>query len=215
MEAEPMTDRALIAVDIQNDFMPDGALPAAGGYEVVPVANKLIPHFDLVVATQDWHPPEHGSFASNHEGHEPGEVIELDGLDQILWPDHCVQETTGAEFVDELATDAVDEVFKKGVDPQIDSYSGFFDNGHRRATGMGDFLRECGVDTIVLVGVATDYCVKFTALDGRELDFETWVCTDGIAGVENQPGDIDFAIGDMREAGVRFTDSGALLRHVT
>jgi nicotinamidase/pyrazinamidase len=208
-------NRALIVVDVQNDFMPDGALPAAGGYEVVPVANRLMEVFDLVVATQDWHPPDHGSFGSNHDGHSPGDIIDLDGLDQILWPDHCVQHTEGAEFVDDLHTGHIDEVFRKGVDPSIDSYSGFFDNGHRRATGMGDYLREKGVDEICVVGVATDYCVKFTALDGRELDFQTWVCADGIAGVENEAGDIDAAIGEMRDAGVQFTDSGALIRRVS
>ncbi len=207
-------ERALIVVDVQHDFMPDGALPAAGGYDVVPVANKLMPHFDLVVATQDWHPADHGSFASNHEGRDPGEVIDLDGLDQILWPDHCVQHSEGAEFVDELETDHFDDVFRKGIDPEIDSYSGFFDNGHRRATGMGDYLRDRDVQEIFIVGVATDYCVKFTALDGRELDFDTWVVADGIAGVENEPGDIDAAIGTMREAGVQFTDSGTVPRYL-
>jgi nicotinamidase/pyrazinamidase len=206
-----MPDRALILVDIQNDFMPDGALPTHGGYEVVPVANRLIEEFDLVVATQDWHPPNHGSFASNHEGHEPGEFIDLDGIEQILWPDHCVQESEGAEFVDELNSDRVDEVVRKGTDPEIDSYSGFYDNDHRQATGLGDFLKGEGVESIFLAGVATDYCVKFTALDGAELGFETWVVVDGCRGVGQEVDDIDAAFGEMREAGAKLIDSSLLV----
>ncbi len=205
-----MADRALILVDIQNDFMPDGALPTHGGYEVVPVANRLIEQFDLVVATQDWHPPDHGSFASNHEGREPGEVIELNGLDQILWPDHCVQHSEGAEFVDELEVDRVDEIFQKGTNPEIDSYSGFYDNDHRQATGLGEFLKDEGVESIFLVGVATDYCVKFTALDGAEMGFETWVVVDGCRGVGRELDDLDAAFGEMREAGARLVDSSRL-----
>ena len=205
-----MPERALVLVDIQNDFMPDGALPTHGGYAVVPVANRLIGQFDLVVATQDWHPPNHGSFASNHDGHEPGEVIDLAGIDQILWPDHCVQESEGAEFVDDLRIDRVDEVIRKGTNPEIDSYSGFYDNHHRQATGLGDFLDAEGVETICILGVATDYCVKFTALDGCELGFDTWVVVDGCRGVGNDVADIDAAFGEMREAGAKLIDSDRL-----
>lgn len=205
-----MSDTALVVVDVQKDFMPDGSLPAPGGYDVVPVVNELAPRFDHVVATKDWHPADHGSFASNHRGREVGEVIELDGVDQILWPDHCVQGTEGAEFVDGLDTPAVDRVFEKGTDPAIDSYSGFYDNDHRRATGLAGHLREVGIERIVIAGVATDYCVKFTALDGCELGFETDVVVDGCRGVENAAGDIDAAFGDIREAGGRLVDSGVV-----
>jgi nicotinamidase/pyrazinamidase len=205
-----MTTRALLVIDVQHDFLPDGALPAPGGDDVVPVANDLMERFDLVVASQDWHPPDHGSFASNHEGHDVGEVIEFNGLDQILWPDHCIQGSEGAEFADALETERIDHVVRKGTDPEIDSYSAFYDNDHRRATGLDDYLTERGVDEVVLVGLATDYCVKFTALDACELGYETWVVVDGCRGVENQPGDIDAAFTDMREAGARLTDSGAL-----
>ena len=130
---------ALILVDIQNDFLPGGALPVPEGDAVIPIANRLQAggRFDLIVATQDWHPADHGSFAANHPGHKVGEVIDLNGLPQILWPVHCVQETRGAAFADGLAMMDIEKVFTKGTDPTIDSYSGFFDNGQRKATGLG------------------------------------------------------------------------------
>src|SRR3989442_13276877 len=127
---------ALIIVDLQNDFLPGGALPVPHGDEVIPLANELQRRFDLVLATQDWHPANHGSFAANHPGKRPGDRIALNGLDQILWPNHCVQNTPGAAFVPSLDTSRVAQVFQKGTDPGIDSYSGFFDNGHPKATGL-------------------------------------------------------------------------------
>lgn len=198
--------RALILVDIQNDFMPDGALPVPGGYDVVPVANALAERFELVVATQDWHPPNHGSFASNH-GKTPGEMAELDGLAQIMWPDHCVQNTPGADFVEDLELSLVDEVFQKGTDPEIDSYSGFFDNGHRKATGLAEFLRKRGVSEVVVAGVATDYCVKFTVLDAIEEGFAVSVVTDGCRGVNLAEGDVKRALKEMRDAGAALVTS--------
>lgn len=206
-----MADRALIIVDVQYDFMPDGALPVQGGYDVVPVINELMDSFDLVVATQDWHPPDHGSFASNHEGKEPGDIIELEGIEQILWPDHCVQESEGAEFVADLDTDKFDRVFRKGTDPRFDSYSGFYDNGHQKATGLSSFLRESGIDTVYVAGVATDYCVKFTALDGCRDDFDTYVFIDACRAVENEPGDIEKAVAKMADAGATMVSADALL----
>jgi nicotinamidase/pyrazinamidase len=194
--------RALILVDIQNDFMPTGALPVPNGHEVVPVANKLMPRFDLVVATQDWHPETHGSFAKHH-GKQPGEVIDLNGLQQVLWPHHCVQDTKGAEFVKELDASKIDAVFQKGTDPGIDSYSGFHDNGHRKATGLGDYLKKKGVDEVYVLGVATDYCVRFTALDAVREGFKTTLVEDGSRGVNLQPGDSAKAIEEMRAAGVK------------
>lgn len=196
-----MPKRALIVVDVQNDFMPDGALPVEGGYDVVPLINDLMERFDLVVATQDWHPSDHGSFASNHEGREPGETIELAGLEQFLWPDHCVQDTAGADFVDSLATERFDKVIQKGTDPRYDSYSGFYDNGHEKATGLTAFLRDRDVDTIYVAGVATDYCVKFTVLDGCRDDFDTHLVVDACRGVVNEAGDIEKAVAQMVEAG--------------
>jgi len=140
--------RALVIVDVQNDFMPDGGLPVPGGYEVIPVINRLVPRFDLVVATQDWHPQNHGSFASNHPDHDEGDVIELDGLEQVLWPDHCVQGTEGAAFVNTLESRPIETIFRKGTESNIDTYSGVFDNGHRKSTKLGDYLRGQEVDEI-------------------------------------------------------------------
>ena len=163
--------RALIVVDLQYDFMPGGALAVNQGNAVVSVANRVMPKFDLVVATQDWHPANHGSFASQHPGKQAGEFIDLNGLQQILWPDHCVQGTHGGEFHKDLDMLLIDKIFPKGTDPGIDSYSGFYDNAHRQATGLGDYLREKGVTEIYIMGLATDYCVKFTALDAIQLGF--------------------------------------------
>ena len=131
-----MMHEALILVDLQCDFMPGGALPVAEGDQVVPVCNRLAQRFEVVLATQDWHPPNHGSFASQHPGKKPGEVIELNGLPQVLWPDHCVQRSAGAQFHEDFDLRPVAAVFQKGIDPEIDSYSGFYDNGHRRSTGL-------------------------------------------------------------------------------
>lgn len=199
--------RALILVDIQNDFCPGGHLEVPEGNQVVPIANALMDRFDLVVATQDWHPANHGSFAANHPWRKPGQVIDLNGLPQVLWPIHCVQESFGAEFVQALDTDKIGHVFVKGTDPEIDSYSGFYDNGHRKATGMGDFLKEKGVDRVYVMGLATDYCVKFTALDAVALGFKTWLIEDGCRGVNLNAGDVEQAIADMRSGGVEVVNS--------
>lgn len=194
-------------MDIQKDFVPGGALPAENGQEVVPVANRMMEIFDLVVATQDWHPEDHLSFASNHEGHEVGDVIELEGLEQFLWPDHCVQGSEGAEFVDDLNMEPVEKVFKKGVDKEIDSYSGFYDNGHRRSTGLSDYLKDKGVKEVYIAGLATDVCVKFTTLDAIKEDFDTYVIIDGCRGVNNKPGDVEKAVAEMTEAGANIVKS--------
>jgi nicotinamidase/pyrazinamidase len=199
--------RALILVDIQNDFLPGGALAVPRGDEVVPVANRVQPVFDLVVATQDWHPPGHGSFASTRPGRKPGEVDELAGLSQVLWPDHCVQGSRGAEFAPGLEMNRVEAIFRKGTDPSIDSYSGFFDNGHRKSTGLGDYLRGRGANEVYVLGLATDYCVKFTALDARKLGFRTFLVQDGSRGVELRPDDVTRAVEEMREAGIEVVQS--------
>ena len=199
--------KALILVDIQNDFVPGGALAVPGGNEIVPVVNRLQPRFDLVVATQDWHPANHGSFAANQAGRHPGERIELAGLPQILWPVHCVQETPGADFAPGLDRGRWARVFTKGTDPAIDSYSGFFDNGHRRATGLGDYLRTNAVTEVYVAGLATDYCVKFTALDAQQLGFETFLIADASRGVDLEAGDSERAIEEMRAAGVRIIEA--------
>jgi nicotinamidase/pyrazinamidase len=194
---------ALILVDIQNDFCPGGALPVADGDHVVPVVNDAMRRVDLVVATQDWHPANHGSFAANHPGKKVGEVIDLNGLQQILWPVHCVQNTHGAEFHPKLDASRITIVFPKGTDPAIDSYSGFFDNGHRKSTGLGEWLKQQGVTEVSVLGLATDYCVKFTALDAVQSGFKTTLIRAGCRGVNLKPGDSDAAIDEMRKAGVR------------
>jgi nicotinamidase/pyrazinamidase len=199
--------KALILVDIQNDFLPGGALAVPRGDEVVPVANRVQPAFDLVVATQDWHPAGHGSFASTRPGRKPGDLDELAGLPQVLWPDHCVQGSRGAEFAPGLEMNRVETIFRKGTDPGIDSYSGFFDNGHRKSTGLGDYLRGRGATDVYVLGLATDYCVKFTALDARKLGFRTFLVQDGSRGVELRPGDVAHAVDEMREAGVDLVQS--------
>lgn len=207
--------KALILVDIQNDFLPGGALAVPRGDEVIPVANKVQRAFDLVVATQDWHPATHGSFAACHPGRIPGELITLGGQPQVLWPTHCVQRTHGAAFAATLDVTRVEKIFPKGTDPKIDSYSGFFDNGHRKATGLGDFLRDRGVTAVYVLGLATDYCVKATALDAKQLGFATYLVTDGCRGVELNTGDVERALVDMQGAGVELVTSDCLLNGET
>lgn len=199
--------RTLILVDIQNDFLPGGALAVPRGDEVVPVANRLQPRFELVVATQDWHPQRHGSFASTRPGSKPGDLAELAGLPQVLWPDHCVQGTAGAAFAPGLEMNRVEAIVRKGTDPAIDSYSGFFDNGHRKSTGLGDYLEGRGATDVYVLGLATDYCVKFTALDALRLGFRAFLVEDGSRGVELRPGDVERAVEEMRKAGVEVVRS--------
>lgn len=192
----------LILVDIQNDFLPGGALAVPGGDEVISAANLLMRDFDLIVATQDWHPADHGSFASNHPGRAVFETIDLHGLPQTLWPVHCVQETQGAEFAATLDTDRIDKVFQKGTRPEIDSYSGFHDNGRRHSTGMAEWLRGRGVTHVTICGLATDYCVKFTALDALDEGFHVTLATRACRGVNLNPGDVDQAIAQMKQRGI-------------
>jgi len=199
--------KTLILVDIQNDFCPGGALPVAKGNTVVPVANHLMPKFELVVATQDWHPADHKSFASQNKNVSIGDVFDLNGTQQVAWPDHCIQNTHGAELVAELNKDHVTKIFRKGTNTEIDSYSGFFDNDHRNATGLGKFLKEKNASEIFIMGLATDYCVKFTALDAIKLGFKTKLIIDGCRGVELNPGDIETAIEEMKNAGVEIVRS--------
>jgi nicotinamidase/pyrazinamidase len=199
--------RALILVDLQNDFMPGGALEVPEGDQVVEVANLLAARFSLVVATQDWHPRDHNSFAANHPGHEIGEVIELNGLSQVLWPVHCVQDSLGAELVRDLDRQLIHKIIRKGTERDIDSYSTFFDNGHRHATGLRDYLVERDVGHVYLMGLATDYCVKFSALDAVRLGFAATVIEDGCRGVELDEGDVAGAMREMRKAGVQFAFS--------
>lgn len=198
--------RALVLVDIQNDFCPGGALPVPEGDHVVPIANQLQKQFELTVATQDWHPPDHLSFAANH-GKNPGEVIELNGQPQVLWPVHCVQSSDGAAFVPALDTTDVAHIVQKGTVREVDSYSGFFDNDHHTSTGLGDYMKEAGVTEVYICGLAIDYCVKFTALDARRLGFNTFLIEDACRGVELNAGDVQQAVEDMKAMGVTVIQS--------
>jgi len=203
---------ALILVDIQKDFLPGGSLEVKEGDQVIPVANALQQQFELVVATQDFHPRDHGSFAANHEGKEPGEYIELNGLEQILWPVHCVQGTEGAEFADDLNMEKVQKIFKKGVDAGIDSYSGFYDNGHKRSTGLAEYLKKKDVDRVFIVGLAADVCVKFTAMDALREGFKTIVVSDGTRAVNLQEGDYEKTMEELSEEGVEIRESREIMQ---
>ena len=191
--------RALVLVDLQYDFMPGGALAVAHGDEVVAVATRLIPQFEIVIATQDWHPRDHKSFAANNPGANVGELRELNGQPQVMWPAHCVQGTRGAELHEDL--DGITQVFQKGTNAEIDSYSGFFDNGHKKATGLEGWLREQGVTDLTVLGLATDYCVKYTVLDALHLGFSVTLVREGCRAVNLAPGDGEAAIAEMGAAG--------------
>ena len=201
---------ALLLIDIQNDFLPTGALPVPEGDQIIPIANALMPRFSHIVATQDWHPADHGSFAANHPGKKPGDLITLNGPPQILWPTHCVQNTPGAEFAPALDRARITHIIQKGTDPAIDSYSGFFDNGHRKATGLHDYLRAHNITHLHLLGLATDYCVKFTALDARQLGYTVTLIEDACRGANLKPTDVADALTEMHHAGVHLIHSPLL-----
>ena len=194
--------KALVLTDIQNDFLPGGALAVPEGNAIVPLANQLQPHFPLVLATQDWHPPNHGSFASNHRGKKVYDQIELHGLPQTLWPVHCVENTYGAQLAAALSKEHIAKVFHKGVEPSIDSYSALFDNGHLRSTGLGEWLKTQNATELYFCGLATDYCVKFSALDAVHFGFKVYIIEDACRGINLKPHDVDNAIKEIKQAGV-------------
>ncbi len=198
-----MNDHALILVDLQNDFLPGGALPVPEGDQVIPVANDLMVDFEIIVATQDWHPADHASFAANHPGKSLYDTIELEGLPQTLWPVHCVQGSPGADLAATLEQDRITRVFTKGTRAEVDSYSGFFDNGRQHQTGLAVWLQAHAIDTVHICGLATDYCVKFTALDAVQLGLKTRLELAACRGVNLRPGDVHQAIDEMRSAGVQ------------
>ena len=206
-----VTMYALLVVDIQNDFLPGGALAVPDGDKVIPIVNRLVERFDLVLATQDWHPANHGSFAANHPNRRPGEIIDLNGTIQVLWPVHCVQGSPGAQFSAQIRTDRFAKVFRKGTDPGIDSYSSFFDNARKRSTGLSDYLQERNVNELFICGLATDYCVKYSALDSTSLGIRTSVIADACRGVNLKPDDSTAAIAEMRKAGAFIINSGDYL----
>jgi nicotinamidase/pyrazinamidase len=199
---------ALIIVDVQRDFLPGGALAVPEGDAIIPVLNRLQARYPVVALTQDWHPPDHLSFASNHPGRRPLEVIDLDGIQQVLWPDHCVWNTPGAALADALDTARAAAIFRKGMDRRVDSYSGFFDNGRRHKTGLAEWLRALGVTEVHVAGLAADYCVAYTAADACELGFRTVIVEDATRPISAE----GFArLGDqLRARGVRIEPSTRL-----
>ncbi|MBN1533697.1 MAG: bifunctional nicotinamidase/pyrazinamidase [Spirochaetes bacterium] len=202
--------RALIVTDVQNDFCPGGALAVPGGDLIVPVINRVIDRFDAVVATQDWHPRHHMSFASNHRGRKPFDVITMGGVEQVLWPDHCVQGTAGAAFHPGLNTDSAHLIIRKGTDPDIDSYSTFIENDKRRITGLEGYLRSLGIDEVYLCGLATDFCVLYSALDSAALGFATTVVLDACRGIDVPAGSVGRAVETMKARGIRIISSDGL-----
>ena len=203
--------KALLLVDLQNDFCPGGALEVQEGDLVIPIANRLMEHFDIVVASKDWHPANHGSFAANHMWRKPGQEIELNGLPQILWPIHCVQESFGSEFHPSLNQAPIQHIVYKGTDSGIDSYSAFFDNGKKKSTGLADWLSEQQITELYILGLATDYCVKYTALDARGLGIPTKVIRDACRAVNLSPDDEAKAYQEMEAAGVEMIQSKNLM----
>jgi nicotinamidase/pyrazinamidase len=204
--------KALLIIDVQNDFLPGGALAVNEGDQVIPVINRLQEKFDFIVATQDWHPADHGSFAAHYSGKSPGDLVQLGNLDQVLWPVHCVQGSEGAKFPENLNQLHWKKVFRKGSNPFVDSYSGFYDNDRRENTGLGQYLKDNGIEEIFVTGLATDYCVKFTVLDAIKLGFETTVIKDATKAVNLSPDDYDNALKDMTKAGAEVVDSSSLLK---
>ncbi len=195
-----MTD-ALIVIDVQNDFCPGGALAVDGGDEIVPGINRLIRDFPIRVFTQDWHPAGHSSFASSHPGKAPLEMVDMDYGPQVLWPDHCVQGTDGAAFHEDLMTDPADLILRKGFRPEIDSYSAFFENDQRTPTGLEGYLRSRGATRLTFVGLATDFCVGWSAMDAARLGFAVTVRLDLCRAIDAD-GSLDTALAGMRDAGV-------------
>jgi nicotinamidase/pyrazinamidase len=198
---------ALLLIDLQNDFLPGGAIPIAHGDLVVPLANQLQGAFKLVLATQDWHPANHKGFASSHPGRKPGDTVLLKKITQTLWPTHCVQNTRGAELTPALMLNRVNKVFRKGTDIDIDGYSAFFDSGHTRATGLHEYLHDKGVTEVHVLGLGTEVCVKATALDALALGFKTFLIEDACRGLNLKPDDAKAAVEELRTAGVTVIQS--------
>ena len=192
--------KALLVIDVQNDFLPGGSLEVKDGNNIISKINEIMSNYDLIVATKDWHPQNHMSFASNHSNKNVGDIINLNGLDQILWPDHCVEDSYGSKFPEELNTNKIDKIIYKGTKTDVDSYSGFNDNAKDTSTELSSFLKDKRINKLDCVGLATEYCVKYTALDAIKEGFSSRVimrCTKGIN--EN---DIENAINEMRLKGI-------------
>lgn len=193
--------KALLIVDIENDFMSGGLLGVKGADELIPIINELIPKFSLVVAALDWHPENHCSFAAIHTGKKVGDEIVINGVKQLLWPVHCVQNTLGAQFPSALHHQKIAAIFHKGTDPQIDSYSAFFDNAHQRSTGLAEYLKKHHVTEVEIVGIATDYCVLYSALDAIDQGFKVTIITTACRGINLHPHDVQNALAAIAAKG--------------
>ncbi len=202
--------KALVLIDIQNDFCPGGKLAVYEGDAVVPLANQLMGKFEHIILTQDWHPEGHQSFASNHSFKKPYETVEMDYGTQVLWPDHCVIGTEGAEFHPDLHTHKATAIIRKGFRPHIDSYSAFTENDRETGTGLEGLLKSLNVEEVYLCGLATDFCVAWSALDARKLDFDTFLIEDACRGIDLE-GSLDQALKQMHDAGVEFIRSEDLM----
>ena len=201
---------ALLIVDVQNDFCPGGALEVPNGDQVVPVINRLTNQFDNIIQTQDWHPEGHFSFASSHSGKNPFDTVQMDYGEQVLWPDHCVQGSKGAQFHPDLNTIPTDLIIRKGFRKEIDSYSAFYENDHKTPTGLTGYLQNRNIDTLYAVGLATDFCVKWSVVDGLKEGFDVVVVQDAIKGI-NIEGSVDQAMQEMEHTGAKFVKSKELL----
>ena len=202
--------KALLIVDVQNDFCPGGALEVPEGDRVVPVINSLLPHFDAVIQTQDWHPAGHHSFASAHNGKEPFDSIEMEYGNQVLWPDHCVQGSEGAAFHTDLETSKTQVIIRKGFRKEIDSYSAFYENDNKTKTGLTGYLKTRAIETLFVTGLATDFCVKWSVLDGIKDGFNLFVVEDAVLGIDVD-GSVDTAWKEMKEAGAKTVNSDQIL----
>ena len=207
--------RALLIVDVQNDFIPGGALAVSGGHEIIPVINTLSPAFELVFATRDFHPADHVSFASNHPGRAVGDVVDVDGQEQVLWPDHCVAGTPGSELHEDLDTSYVDRIVTKGTRRDVDSYSAFFDNNHESATALAGHLRDSNTREIVLCGLALDYCVRYTAFDALAEGYKVTLVADATRAVNLDPADGERTLLELAAAGVRIVNAAELIAEGT
>ena len=207
----PISSRAaLLVIDVQNDFIPGGQLPVPEGDHIVPLINRLARQFKQVVIAQDWHPAGHASFASSHPGHQPYDVIQLPYGEQTLWPEHCVQATPGAELHPELDLPHAQLIIRKGCNPDIDSYSAFLEADRRTTTGLSGYLKERGIDTVYMVGLALDFCVMYSALDARAAGFNAFVVLDACRAIDMN-GSLAAAIDRMQGAGVGLIQSTELI----
>jgi len=207
---EELKHAVLLVIDVQKDFCPGGALAVNGGDRIIPLINKIMEKFERVVATQDWHPVEHTSFAVNHKGKKVLDTVAVHGITQVLWPEHCVQGTEGADFHPDLEKRYFNLILRKGMNPELDSYSAFFENDKTTSTGLEYYLKGLGLSHVYICGLATDYCVYYSAMDALKLGFQTLLIEDATQGVDLPSGSVAHAIAQMKNAGIKVIGSSEL-----